>query len=73
MATNQYVRFLGWAAIALFVLGMVVTVAARSNGPYSVTSPMVYLGIALGIIWLVVKAVIAGKDTGKREKGSETE
>lgn len=54
---NKYVNLLGYAAAVFLVIGVAGRIATVSIGePAGFGVPLV-VGLALGVVWLVVKAV----------------
>lgn len=71
MHRNPYVTALGWIALGVFAFGVLVyvLVVIQHDGPYGPdhTPYLAWVGMGLGVVWLVAKAItwqISAKDRG---------
>lgn len=66
---NRYTRILGYAAAVMLVIGVagaIATAVINAGRTYldqvEYNPTVFYIGAGLGVVWLVVKAVLAGRD-----------
>ncbi|MEU0514288.1 hypothetical protein [Amycolatopsis sp. NPDC006125] len=60
--SNKYTRVLGYAALVLIAVGVfsvvIQTTQADPNSPTRTNNTVLWIGVAVGVAWLVVKAVL---------------